>query len=262
MTKTQIFGILNITPDSFSDPMINFNNEQAIINAKKMIAEGVFAIDIGAESTRPNATPIHFQEEISRLEPILPKVIKLGAKVSLDSYHFETAEWGVKQGISIINDVSGGKDERMIELACKNNLQFCFMHSLTVPTNPKIVIEGEVLSELLSWGEERIKTFTKLGMKKENLIFDVGIGFGKTAEQSLTLLQNIEVFKSLGVKLFVGHSRKLFLKHAFKINEVSEISEPSIRERDLMTAVFSALLWNKVDFLRLHNTQITSLFKS
>jgi dihydropteroate synthase len=253
MPQTQIFGILNITPDSFSDGGANLNVEDALASAKSMLQDGVFAIDIGAESTRPNATPLTPDEEISRLEKVLPAIIKLGARVSLDTYHFETAKWGASLGVSILNDVSGGADERMVELVAKNNLQFCFMHSLSIPANPNIVMEGDVLSQLLTWGEEKIKKFNRAGISNENLIFDVGIGFGKTAEQSLSIIKNITNFNKLGVKLFVGHSRKSFLKRAFNINEAS------IFERDLMTSVFSALLWNKVDFLRLHNAKILKI---
>jgi dihydropteroate synthase len=254
---TKIFGILNITPDSFSDGGLNCNKETALKAAKKMINDGVYAIDVGAESTRPNATILNPQEEIARLSPILPELIKLGTKVSLDTRNFETAKWGALAGISILNDVSGFTNQKMIELVAKYNLEACFMHSLTIPADPKVIMEGDIMTKLYSFAEEKIAIFKQYGISKERLMFDVGIGFGKTAEQSIFILQNIEYFKKLNVRLFVGHSRKSFLKSVF--GEVFENDRsPSIIEKDLMTAIISSTLLGKVDFLRLHNTSILS----
>lgn len=252
---TKIFGILNITPNSFSDGGMNVRFEDALQTAKQMVKDGVFAIDIGAESTRPNAESISVEEEISRLEEILPAVCKLGVKVSLDTRNFETAKWGALQGISILNDVSGFADERMMELIPEFNLQACFMHSLTVPVEPTVIIEGDVLEEIYSWAEKKIKLFAKYGVSPENLIFDPGIGFGKSAEQSLLILKNTDYFKKLGLPVLIGHSRKSFLKSVFEERFTSKV-EVNTFEKDLMTSIFSALLWNKVEFLRLHNTNI------
>ena len=252
---TKIFGILNITPNSFSDGGINFKFEDALLAAKKMVKDGIFAIDIGAESTRPNAESISVEEEISRLEQILPAICKLGIKVSLDTRNFETAKWGAKQGVSIINDVSGFEDERMMELIPKFNLQACFMHSLSIPANPAIIMEGDVLGEIYKWAESKIKLFAKHGVLPENLIFDPGIGFGKSAEQSLLILKNTDYFKKLGLPVLIGHSRKSFLKLAFEERFATGL-EVSNFEKDLMTSIFSTILWNKVEFLRLHNTNI------
>jgi dihydropteroate synthase len=249
--ETKIFGILNITPDSFSDGGENFNYENAIKTAKNMIKNNIFAIDVGAESTRPNAIPISSQEEIARLDKIIPTLINLKANISLDTRNYETAKWGLENGVKIINDVSGLQDERTIKLISNHKAKVCFMHSLTIPANPQIIMQKkDVLKTLLNFAKNKIDQCNNLGIKKENLIFDIGIGFGKNAEQSVFLIKNIEYFKSLGVKLLVGHSRKSFLKLPFK--HIFDNKIPSIEELDLMTQVFSAFMEGKVNFLRLH----------
>ncbi len=249
---SQIFGILNITPDSFSDGGENFNPETAIQKAKQMINDGVFAIDVGAESTRPNAIPIDSEEEISRLSLVLPKIAELNTIVSLDTRNYETAKWGLSNGVKIINDVSGFRDERMIELVAKQKAIAVFMHSISVPPKADEVLVGEnILEQLLDFAHLKINQFKRYKVPKTRLIFDVGIGFGKTPEQAIFLMKNIEYFKQLGVKLLVGHSRKSFLKMAFP--EAFEGRAPSVAEKDTMTAVFSGMMWSKVDFLRLHN---------
>jgi dihydropteroate synthase len=250
----QIFGILNITPDSFSDGGKYLTLENAIKKAEAMVENGVFAIDIGAESTRPKAQTLDAEEEISRLKHILPEILKLKTKISLDTYHFETAKWGLEMGVSIINDVSGGRDEKIPLLVKEFGATYCFMHSLTLPANPEIFMEGEILGDLKKWAEMKMDLFEKIGISREKLIFDPGIGFGKKAEDSIMIMQNMGFFRSLGIKLLVGHSRKSFLKTAFK--EIFAQKEPSLTEKDLMTAVFSAIMKESVDFLRVHETSI------
>jgi dihydropteroate synthase len=253
--KTQIFGILNATPDSFSDGGQNTDMSSALKSAEKMIENGAYAIDIGAESTRPNARTITFAEEIERLSQILPLIIKLGAKVSLDTRNFETAKWGLNQGVSIINDVSGFSDKRMINLVKEFNVDAVFMHSLTVPASPQIIMKTEtMLEEIYTFAKNKILEFEIAGVSKEKLIFDSGIGFGKDGGQSLMLLQKTEFFNNLGVKTLIGHSRKSFLKTAFKERFFG--GEVSNFEKDLMTSIFSGFLLGKVDFLRLHNTEM------
>lgn len=257
---TEVFGILNITPDSFSDGGKYFELKNAIKIAEEMLKDGVYAIDVGAESTRPNAKIIGFEEEIKRLSKILPELIKLGVKISLDTRNPETAKFGLDLGVSIINDVSGFADEKMISLLCEYKVKGVFMHSLTVPSDPTICMSEngiEMLYSIKKWAEDKLKLLAERKIPKEDLIFDPGIGFGKTGEQSLFLLKNIEYFKILNLPVLVGHSRKSFLKETF--SERFEEKEVDTYEKDLMTSIFSALLFGKVEFLRLHNTKIPPL---
>lgn len=254
---TKIFGIVNITPDSFSDGGHNFIKENAIKTFAKMKEFGVYAIDIGAESTRPNAISISTEEEILRLQNILPIAIEMGLKVSLDTRNFKTAKWGLEHGISILNDVTGFADENMILLLKQFKVQGIFMHSLDVPVNPAHIMKDDVfMQEIYDFAQLKIEKFLQYGISKENLIFDPGIGFGKTGVQNINIIRNIDYFYSLGVKILVGHSRKSFLKTAFP----QDYSD-NILCKDLMTSTFSAYLIAKnVDFLRLHNPNIISSF--
>lgn len=253
---TKIFGILNVTPDSFSDGGVNFDFKNAIKTLETMALNNVYAVDIGAESTRPNASFVSGEEEIERLKTILPIAIKMGLTVSLDSRHAKTIEWGLNQGVKIVNDVTGFQDEKIIKLVKQFNVKAVFMHSLTVPANPDIVMkEAGFMQEIYNFGVNTISKFEQAGVKKEDLIFDPGIGFGKTGNQSIEIIKNIEFFKPLEVKILVGHSRKSFLKSAFANQN------PITAEKDLMTTAFSAyLIAKKVDFLRLHNVEVVSCF--
>ncbi len=247
---TKIVAILNITPDSFSDGG-KYNSLQAsILQVRRLIAEGADVIDIGAESTRPNAQPITPQEEWARLKDILPEIVKetkvAGKLVSIDTRYYETAAKAVAFGVDIINDVSGLSDVKMMELIAKNNVLAVFMHSLSVPANPDIIINKNlnVVDEIIKWAREKIKILTANGIKKEQLIFDAGIGFSKDAAQSITILKNIDDFKVLDLPIYIGHSKKSFL---------DEIGEKN-QDRAQKTLEISKYLASRgVDFIRVHD---------
>ncbi len=219
MSKTKIVGILNITPDSFFDGGKFDAFESAIAQTKKMIAEGADVIDIGAESTRPKAVPIGFDEEWKRLEKILPAVIfeikNSSRKIltSIDSYHFETIKKAHGLGIDIINDVSGLVDEKIIKFIAEKNIATILMHNLAIHANPDLIINQHLnlTEEILNWARKKISDLEKKGVKKSQLIFDPGIGFAKNAEQSIRILKNIDAYRVLGLPLYIGHSKKSFL---------------------------------------------------
>jgi len=263
MFKTKIVGILNLTPDSFSDGGKFDSLEQAMIHLKKMILNGADVIDIGAQSTRPNAIKISNEQEWIRLENILPAIIKEIQKfnrdnnkkiqISIDSYHFETIKKSYELGIDIINDVSGLKDEKIIEFIATKNITTILMHSLSVPVNPQLVINENinVNKEILNWACEKISLLQKMGVKKSQLIFDVGIGFGKSAKQSICILKDINSYRILGLPLYVGHSKKSFLDEV-KIDE--EFKLKNLDERAQKTLTVSKFLINqKIDYLRIHD---------
>ena len=244
-------GILNITPDSFSDGG-KYNNENNFSNTfENWIENNVSIIDIGAESTRLDATPLTVEEELERLQFVF-KYIKnkkfdlIKPLLSIDTYHPETAEQAILNGFDIVNDISGLCDEKMINLA-KNNpqIKFVFMHNLGIPSNKNVVIPDDknVIEEIDRWLEDKINIFEKNNLKKEQLILDLGIGFGKTPSQNLQILQNIEHFHKYGFKILVGHSRKSFMK---------VFSNVSTAERDVETIAISMKIANKVDILRVH----------
>ncbi len=247
---TSLVGILNITPDSFSDGGIH-NSEPGwdsfFQEAKRC---NISVIDIGAESTRPEATPLTPQEEWSRLEPFFDYLIDRHHRftISLDTRHAETAERACKTGlVSWINDVSGLQDSDMCEVLAAYEVHYVLMHSLTVPADPKTVMSNDqdVIREIRNWCVKKIAALVKAGVPHQNLLFDPGIGFGKTGEQSLVILKQIHQFKQLGLPLLVGHSRKSFFNF---------FSERPASERDLETVLASYwLATHRVDYLRVHN---------
>ncbi len=258
---TKIVGILNITPDSFSDGGKFVKHSQAISHLQKMLNEGVAMVDIGAESTRPNATAISSEEELQRLEKIVPQIVAIVEKfncdnskqveISIDTYHTLTAKRVYEQGVKIINDVSGLKDLEMVEFIAQKNIKTIFMHSLCVPANPDIIINKSlnVTSEILQWAVEKIADLAKNGIKKSQLIFDPGIGFSKDANQSLKIIKHINDFRQLGLPIYVGHSKKSFLD-ALKIEGLSNNKESRSQKTLIISKYLAAM---GVDYIRVHD---------
>ncbi len=242
---TKLMGIVNVTPDSFSDGGDAFSTENALAAIEQLIAGGADIIDIGAESTRPGATPLSPEEEWQRLDELFLFLPKFAGQAlfSLDTRHAETAKKAVSYGVHIINDVSGFSDADMVKAVRDSSCKLVVMHSLSVPADKNIVLaeDVDVVAEVLAWAQERIKTLENAGVAKHRIIFDPGIGFGKTAPQSLVLVNGIERIAELGVPILVGHSRKSFL---------AGISA----DRDEATlAVSQYLAQKKVDILRVHD---------
>lgn len=202
--QTYIMGILNVTPDSFSDGG-NFNNvEKAIKHAKEMIKDGAHIIDIGGESTRPNHTPVSEEEEIHRVIPIIEALSKeIDIPISIDTYKSKVAELAIKAGASLINDVWGFKeDKNMAKVAAKYNVACCLMHNRN-NKNYNNFIE-DVLNDL----RESVNIALNAGVKKENIILDPGFGFAKTPEHNLQIMNELEKLQTLGYPILLGTSRK------------------------------------------------------
>lgn len=222
-------------------------------------------IDIGAESTRPGATPISAEQEIARIKDILPAVIeqvknhKRKIEVSIDSYHFETIKFAFEAGVDIVNDVSGLKDARIVDFIAKNNIKTILMHSLTVPADPSVIVNSAlgVAEEVLGWAVAKIKELQARGVQKSQLIFDPGIGFSKDNQQSIRILKNINIYKTLGMPIYVGHSKKRFLDDVYKDLVENDDKEQVMVARSLKTAMISVFLaQNGVDYLRVHDVAL------
>ena len=202
-------GILNVTPDSFSDGGRFFNPKDAIRQAEAMAGEGADILDIGAESTRPYKgwTPVDAGEEIARLQPVLPEVIKLGLPVSIDTVKAEVARWALDQGAAILNDVWGlQKDPAMAPLAAERGVPVVVMHNREA-ADPALAIMDDVLAFLA----RSVAVAEAAGVARAALMVDPGIGFGKTVEQSIETLGQLERLNSLGLPVLVGASRKRFI---------------------------------------------------
>lgn len=251
----KLMGIVNITPDSFSDGGSNDTVEQTLTNTIKLFNDGAEIIDFGAESTRPNAIPISPEEETSRLLPKLAEISSYWSKqtwrpkISIDTRNFQTAAKALQYPIDFINDVSGVEDPKMSALLAEANVYVVFMHNLGIPVNLNncFSLAEDPINEILDWALARKQLLLRAGIKYEKLIFDPGIGFGKTASQSLQILKQIKKFNILNLPLLVGHSRKSFLNLC---------TDRNFAERDHETAVISEnLARNNVQYLRVHNVE-------
>lgn len=202
--RTFVMGILNITPDSFSDGG-KFNEiELAVERAKKMVEEGADIIDIGGESTRPNAAFVSEEEEINRVVPII-KAIKesMDITISIDTYKSKTAEEAIKAGADIINDIWGfKKDENMAKVASKYEVPCILMHNRISKSY------NDLMKDVILDLEESIKIALDAGVKRENIILDPGIGFAKTYEENLIVMNNLEMVVDMGYPVLLGTSRK------------------------------------------------------
>jgi dihydropteroate synthase len=246
-------GIVNVTPDSFSDGGLHTRWSQIEPHLDAMTKAGGHIIDLGAESTRPGATPLSAAEEWTRLQPVLERTQeKLSAeplppRVSVDTRRPEVATQAIARGVAFINDVGGLSDPAMLELARSSRCDWVVMHHLTIPANPKMVIDTnqDPLDVVETWLQLRLEQWDKAGLDLNRIILDPGIGFGKNALQSLELMRRLKRLRSHGLRLLVGHSRKSFM-HGF--------AGQRIRERDLATVGVSlALCQQGVDIIRVHD---------
>ncbi len=243
-----VMGILNVTPDSFSDGGRFFDAAQAIEHAYTMAREGAAIIDIGAESTRPRSSRVEPQEQIRRLSGVLPALVDIDAVVSIDTTSADVAEFAISHGASIINDVSAGReDPRMLTLAATTGSAIALMHMLGDPaTMQQSPVYDDVVEEVGEFLRERVRAAQDSGIEPEKCIVDPGIGFGKTIEHNLTLLANMDRFRNIGVAVMVGVSRKRF------IGTLTGKSEPEQRLCGTVAACIDS--WNRgANIFRVHD---------
>ena len=210
--STKIMGVLNINEDSFYSGS-RFASDEALQAVEHLIDEGAAIIDIGAVSSRPNAAKVSEKEEFERVVELLDEIddqrLYERAIFSIDSYTPSVVEHALKSGFKIINDITGASDDAIIKLALKYDARLCIMHMQGTPQDmQKEPRYDDVMSEVSDFFEARIAKCEALGLSRENIILDVGIGFGKTLEHNLTLLANMRHFKKFGCELLIGASRK------------------------------------------------------
>ena len=206
-------GILNVTPDSFSDGGKFIDRDKAIEQGLKMAADGAAIIDVGPESTRPGAQAVTADEQVRRAMPVIAKLAKKTKTcISIDTTNYEVAKAALDAGANIINDITALADERMAQLAAKQKAPVILMHMQGTPrtmqAEPKY---KDVVSEVLKFLLDKAKRAEKLGIPKQRIFIDPGIGFGKTVEHNLQLLANIDKFVKTGYRVLVGPSRKHFI---------------------------------------------------
>jgi len=208
----QIMGVINANDDSFFAGS-RFVEKDAIVEIEKMIEEGATIIDIGGVSSRPGAETVSELVELERIKPICDmiseKQLYEKATFSIDSYTPSVVEYALKSGFTLINDITGASDNALIALAVKYKVKLCMMHMQGLPQSmQKDPVYGNVMVEMDQFFEARIAKCEALGLSRENIILDVGIGFGKTLEHNLTLLKNLKHFRHFGCEILIGASRK------------------------------------------------------
>jgi dihydropteroate synthase len=207
--RTLVMGVLNVTPDSFSDGGRFLDPESAVMQAKRMIAEGADILDIGGESSRPylGAVAVIEEEEIARLAPVLPRVIALGAPVSIDSMKANVVAWALRQGAAIVNDVWGlQRDPDMARIVAEHGVPLVIMHN-RAKADPGI----DIMADIAAFFERSLEIAAGAGIARNRIMLDPGIGFGKTPKQSIITLANLERLQVFDLPLLIGASRKRFI---------------------------------------------------
>jgi dihydropteroate synthase len=209
LKRALIMGILNVTPDSFSDGGRFVDPTSALDHARRMVSLGADILDIGAESTRPygGAVAVPTEEEIRRLTPVLPAAAALGVPVSIDTMKSEVAAWALASGATIVNDVWGlQRDRAMARVVAKHGAPVIIMHN-RAHADPAL----DIMAEIAAFFTRSLEIAAAAGLPRHNIVLDPGIGFGKTPEQSLTAIARLADLKSFGLPLLVGASRKRFI---------------------------------------------------
>lgn len=240
--KTYVMGILNVTPDSFSDGGDFDNIENALNHAREMINDGVDIIDVGGESTRPTHTPVDEIEELKRVIPVIKALRKefINIPISIDTYKAEVAKQAIEAGANMINDVWGfKKDKNMASIAAKYDVPCCIMHNRT-DANYENLIE-DVLDDL----KESIEIAISAGVKKDNIILDPGIGFAKNYEENLEIMNKLEKLNDLGYPWLLGTSRKSMIGNTLNLPPKERL------EGTLATTTFGII--KGCDFVRVHD---------
>lgn len=244
-----LMGILNVTPDSFSDGGLTLDPERALDHALKMQEEGADLVDVGAESTRPGSNPVPADEELKRLLPVLKKIIpRLKIPVSVDTRKASVGEGALKEGAALINDVSALGDPDMAHAIARAGVPVILMHMRGEPrTMQRDVFYEDPVAEIKNILAERVQFAVKNGILKERILIDPGIGFGKRFEDNQKILKQLGSFKDLGCPLVFGASRKSFVRELFG------------EDRILLGSVLSAILAAQrgACLLRVHDVKET-----
>ncbi|MGZ8269870.1 MAG: dihydropteroate synthase [Methylophilus sp.] len=251
LTTPRVMGIINVTPDSFSDGGKFAQVELAVEHALRLVGEGADILDIGGESTRPNAQPVSLQEELDRVLPVIEVLSEqINIPISIDTYKPEVMQAAVKVGASIVNDVRALQEEGALEIVANTDAGVCLMHMQGTPqtmqVNPTYV---DVVTEVKVFLKERAHLCEQAGIAKNRIVLDPGFGFGKTRAHNITLIQQLSALQELDFPLLVGLSRKSVL---------GQVTGQDVNARvyaSLAAAVISAMKGARI--LRVHDVMAT-----
>lgn len=252
--RTLIMGILNVTPDSFSDGGLYLAKEAAIDRALTMASEGADIIDIGGLSTRPGSEEILIEEELRRVVPVIEALrARLSIPISIDTYRAEVAEESLRAGADIVNDISGLRfDPKMKDVVSRYKVPVVIMHIKGTPRDmQKNPTYQDLILEITDYLKEGIRMAKEAGISEEMIIIDPGIGFGKTLEHNLEIIRNLSSFKDIGRPILIGPSRKSF------IGKILDDAPPSERLEGTLSAI-SIAVFNGANIVRVHDVKEAS----
>jgi dihydropteroate synthase len=261
--RTCIMGVLNVTPDSFSDGGKFFSLDDAVGQGHKLFEDGADLLDIGGESTRPFSDPVSEEEEIQRVVPVIETLSKrIPIPISIDTTKAGVAEQAIKAGASMINDVSSlSFDPKMANVAVDYGVPVILMHMLGNPKTMQIEpYYDDLINEIKTFFENAIDQAENKGISRLKIIIDPGIGFGKTVGHNLLLIQRLHKFKTLKVPIMIGTSRKAFIRKLLKNNTGEEVNADSTMVESGTQASVAAAILNGADIVRVHdvaNTRVT-----
>ena len=251
--RTLVMGIVNVTPDSFSDGAMFANAEEAVGHGARLLDEGADLVDVGGESTRPGSDPVEVDEELRRVVPVIEGLAKArpGTPISVDTRKPEVAIAALDAGACVVNDITAGRDAKLLEIVTRTGAGIVLMHMLgepkTMQDDPRY---DDVVAEVNEFLRERIEAAVFAGIPEERVCVDPGIGFGKTVEHNLALLRAVPALRMLGAAVMVGASRKGF------IGTLTGVEDPAARlEGSLAVAVLAAA--HGADLVRVHDVEAT-----
>ncbi|MBM3241539.1 dihydropteroate synthase [Candidatus Poribacteria bacterium] len=248
--RTLIMGVLNVTPDSFSDGGLYADADIAVKRAQEMVAQGADIIDVGGESSRPGSDPVSIDEELQRVLPVIKRIAQeLDVLISIDTYKSTVAAHALKAGAHIVNDISGlNFDPNMAKLAADTGAPVVLMHIQGTPKNMQIAPQyRELISEIILYLRNSIEHAETAGVSPEKIIIDPGIGFGKTMEHNLEIIRRLKEFRCLGKPILIGTSRKSF------IGKILDLPAEERIEGTIATVVSSII--NGADIVRIHDVK-------
>lgn len=249
--RTYIMGILNVTPDSFSDGGLYLSKDDAIRRALGMVDEGADIIDVGGESTRPGSEMVSVDEEIRRVIPVIEAIRdKVNVPISIDTYKSKVAELAIQAGASIVNDISGLRfDKRMADVVARYGVGVVIMHIKGTPKDmQKNPVYKALIPEIMDYIREGIMIALKAGVAEDRIIIDPGIGFGKTVEHNLEILKRLDEFKGFEKPILIGPSRKSFIGNILGGLPVTERLEGT-------ASAVAVGIFNGANIIRVHDVK-------
>ncbi len=256
LTSPRVMGIVNVTPDSFSDGGKYAATNLAVEHALKLVEEGAAILDIGGESTRPNATPVGLQEELDRVIPVIEALSKqVNIPISIDTYKPQVMQAAINAGASMVNDVRALQEEGAMQVVAKSNAGVCLMHMQGMPQTMQVDPQYDhVVNDVIAFLQARLQASIGAGIAKERIVLDPGFGFGKTRVHNISLIQQLESLAAVGQPLLVGLSRKSVL---------GQISTAQMTGNDIDARLYASIAASVIaaqkgaKILRVHDVKAT-----